>query len=171
MMDVVRTLCIFSFLSILDTLFLHCDSKPCTLIDIYIEVVITFFHLSLYMLFLFFLYAHAYILRLLLHSFTNLFMCCFFSLFMHMLLIYCMQFLFLFHTKMPWWVLFKVFQKYRTSKSSCHKLSFCKVFQEFVLGYILLYSTSEYELGDLWLLSYVRLFVVVLSRIARGRDC
>ena len=28
--DVVRTFCIFSFLSILDTLLLHCDSKPCT---------------------------------------------------------------------------------------------------------------------------------------------
>ena len=26
--------------------------------------------------------------------------------------------LFLFHTKMPWWVLFEVFQKYRLSKSS-----------------------------------------------------
>ena len=116
MMDVVRIVCIFSFLSILDTLFLHYDSKACTLIDIYIEVVITFFHLSLYMLFLFFLYAHAYILRLLLHSFTNLFMCCFFSLFMHMLscLLYA---IFLFYTKMPWWVLFKVFQKYRLSKS------------------------------------------------------
>ena len=36
--------CIFSLLSILDTLFLHCDSKPYTLFDIYIdEVVITFF--------------------------------------------------------------------------------------------------------------------------------
>ena len=43
-----------------------------------------------------------YILRLLLHSFTYLFMCCFFSLFMHMLLINCMQsFIFLFYTKMP----------------------------------------------------------------------
>ena len=79
--------------------------------------------------------------------------------------------LFLFHTKMPWWVLFKVFQKYRLSKSTCHKLSSCKVFQEFVLGWILLYSTSEYELGDLWLLSYVHLFVVVLSQIAKGGDC
>ena len=59
-----------------------------------------------------------YILRLLLHSFTYLFMCCFFFLFMHILLIYYMQsFIFLFHTKMPWWVLFKVFQKYRLSKS------------------------------------------------------
>ena len=66
----MRTFCIFSFLFYLDTLFLHCDIKPCTLIDIYIyiyiEVVITFFHLSLHILF-------------------------FFSLFIHMLLIYCMQ--------------------------------------------------------------------------------
>ena len=34
----------------------------------------------------------------------------------------------------------------------------------------LLYSTSEYELSDLSLLSYVHLLVVVLSRIAKGRD-
>ena len=73
--------------------------------------------------------------------------------------------LFLFHTKIPWWVLFKVFQKYRLSNSSC------KVFQEFLLGWILLYSTSEYELSDLWLLSYIHLFVVVLSRLAKGGDC
>ena len=59
----MRTFCIFSFLFYLDTLFLHCDSKPCTYIDIYIyiyiEVVITFFHLSLHVLFLLSLYAHA----------------------------------------------------------------------------------------------------------------
>ena len=48
----------FLFPSFRDTLFLHCDSKPCILIDIYIEVVITFFHLSLHVLFLFSLYAH-----------------------------------------------------------------------------------------------------------------
>ena len=36
MRDVVRTFCIFSFLYFLDTLFLHCDSKPCTYVDIYI---------------------------------------------------------------------------------------------------------------------------------------
>ena len=47
----------------------------------------------------------------------------------------------------------------------------CKVFQEFVLEYILLYSTSEYELSDFWLLSYFHLFIVVLSRIAKGGDC
>ena len=76
-------------------------------------------------------------------------------------LLFVYNLLFLFHTMMPWWVLFKVFQKYRLSKFTCYKLSSCKVFQEFVLEYILLYSTSEYELSDLWLLSYVHLFVVV----------
>ena len=58
----------------------------------------------------------------------------FFSIFMHMFLIFVCNLLFLFHTKMPWWVLFKVFQKYRLWKCTCHKLSSCKVFQEFVLG-------------------------------------
>ena len=57
--DVVRTLCIFSFLYFRDTLFLRCDSKPCIHFVIYIEVVIIFFHLSLHVLFLFSLYAHA----------------------------------------------------------------------------------------------------------------
>ena len=76
---------------------------------------------------------------------------------MHMLLITCMQ--------------SKVFQKYRLSKFTRHKLSSCKIFQEFVLGYILLYSTSEYELSDLRLLSYAHLFVAVLSRITKGGDC
>ena len=57
----------------------------------------------------------------------------FFSLCTCFLLLIC-NLLFLFHTKMPWWVLFKVFQKYRLSKSTCHKLSSYKVFQEFVLG-------------------------------------
>ena len=72
MRDVVRTYCIFSFLYFLDTLFLHYDSKPCIHLYIYI-------------------YIYIYILRLLLLFFTYLFMCCFFSLFMHVLLITCMQ--------------------------------------------------------------------------------
>ena len=67
-------------------------------------------------------------------SFTYPFMCCFFSPLIYMFLIFVCNLLFLFHIKMPWWVLFKVFQKYRLSKSTCHKLSSCKVFQEFVLG-------------------------------------
>ena len=48
-------------------------------------------------------------------------------------LLFVCNLLFMSHTKMSWWVLFKVFQKYRLSKSSCHELSFCKAFQEFVL--------------------------------------
>ena len=66
--------------------------------------------------------------------FTYLYMCYFFAFFIHMFLILVCNLLFLFHIKMPWWVLFKVFQKYRLSKFSCHKLSSYKVFQEFVLG-------------------------------------
>ena len=55
MRDVVRTFCIIYFLYFLDALFLHCDSKPCTLIDmnIYIYVCVC-------------VYIYIYILRLLL---------------------------------------------------------------------------------------------------------
>ena len=113
---------------------------------------------------------HIYIYMMMYVFFTYLYMCCFFSISIHMFLITCMQSIISVHTKMPWCVLFKVFQKYRLSKSTCHKLSSCKVFQEFLLGYILLYSTSEYELSDLWLLSYIHLFVVVLSQISKGGD-
>ena len=69
----MRTFCIFSLLSILDTLFLHCDSKPCTLFD---EVIITFFHLSLHVLFLFSLYAHvSYLLYAIFYFYFTL-RCC-----------------------------------------------------------------------------------------------
>ena len=74
------------------------------------------------------LYVDVCLLHLLLHV---LFF--FFFLYTHVSLFVC-NLLFLSHTKMFWWVLFKVFQKYRLSKSTCHKLSSCKVFQEFVLG-------------------------------------
>ena len=57
----------------------------------------------------------------------------FLSLYTCFLLSVC-NLLFLFHTKMLWWVFFKVFQKYKLSKSTFHKLSSCKVSQEFVLG-------------------------------------
>ena len=78
----------------------------------------------------------------------------FLSLYTWFLLLVC-NILFQFHTKISWWVLFKVFQKYRLSKSTCYKLSSCKNFLEFVLRYILLYLTNEYELSDLWLFSYL----------------
>ena len=61
-----KDLCILFFSSFGDTLFLHCDSKPCTYDVIsMMRLLLQFFHLSLHVLF--------------------------FSLFMCMLLIYCMQ--------------------------------------------------------------------------------
>ena len=60
--DVVRTYVFFFFSSFIDTLFLLCDSKPCTYDVIYIymmRLLLQFFHLSLHVLFLFSLYAHA----------------------------------------------------------------------------------------------------------------
>ena len=69
--DVVRILCIFSFLSFLDTLILV-HEVLCPFIDI---------HCTYFLL---------YIVDVC-FSFTYPFMCCFFSLFIHMLLIICMQ--------------------------------------------------------------------------------
>ena len=43
----------------------------------------------------------------------------------------------------------KCFRNTGCQSLSFHRLSSCKVFQEFMLGHILLYSTSEYELSDL----------------------
>ena len=96
-------------------------------------------------------------------------------------LLFVCNLLFLFHTKMPWWVLFKVFQKYRLSKSFLPWTLFLQSFSRvcvridfffFLRKRIdLLYSTSEYELSDLWLFSYVHFFVVVLSQIAKEGDC
>ena len=65
----------------------------------------------------------------------------------------------------PWWVLFKCFRKTGCESLSCHKLSSCKVFQEFVVGIDLLCNTtSGYELSDLILLSWL----FVLLRFCHG---
>ena len=68
--DVVRILCIFSFLSFIDTLFLYLRSYD---------------HLLTYIV-LILLYMWMYVFLS-----PTPYMCCFFSLFMHMLLITCMQ--------------------------------------------------------------------------------
>ena len=73
MRDVVRIYCIFSFLYFSDILFLHCDSKPCTYVDIYIYIERERERKR---------ERERERERLLLLSFTYLFMCCFFSLFM-----------------------------------------------------------------------------------------
>ena len=58
--DVVRTnVFFFSFSYFINTLFLLCDSKPCTYDVIYMMRLLLQFHLSLYVLFLLSLYAHA----------------------------------------------------------------------------------------------------------------
>ena len=67
-------------------------------------------------------------------SFTHPYMCCFFSLFIHMLLITYMQSIISVSHKDALMSLFKVFQKYRLLKFTCDKLSSCKFFLEFVLG-------------------------------------
>ena len=72
MRDVVRTICIFSFLSLLDTLSLvhwSCD---------HLVIASIVFIIDIY-------------LMTLLSNFTYLSMCFFFSLFIHMFLTYCMQ--------------------------------------------------------------------------------
>ena len=112
-MDIVRILYIFSFLSFIVTLFLYLRS--CDHLLTYIVLILLYIWMYVFLS-------------------PTPYMCCLFSLFTHMLLITCMQSILLFHTKMPSCVLFKVFQKYRLSKSTCHKLSSCIVFQEFVLG-------------------------------------
>ena len=79
--------------------------------------------------------------------------------------------LFLFHTKMPWWVLFKVFYKYRFSKSFLPYTLFLQSFSRVYVWIYFIVFNKWVKLSDLWLLSYVHLFVVVLSQIAKGRDC
>ena len=86
---------LYLFFSILlDTLFLLCDSKPCTHFNIYIYI-----------------YWDCYYILSPISSCVVSFLSlctCFLSIVWNLL--------FLLHTKMPWWVLFKVFQKYKLSK-------------------------------------------------------
>ena len=142
--DVVRMWwCIFfSFLFISDTLYLVYGS--CDHFDIHCTYILyTFFFSFLsisehYILYIGLVTILTYIVLIFFIywcMFSPTFTCVvsFLSLYTCFLYFVC-NLLFMFHTKMPWWVLFKVFQKYRLSKFSCHKLSSCKVFQEFVLG-------------------------------------
>ena len=127
--DVVRILCIFSFLSFLDTLFLYmrsCDHLQTYIVLIFSSILLMYVSLSPTLSCVV--------------SFLSLYTC---------FLLFDAIYYFCFTQRCLNEFCLKVFQKYRLSKSTCHKLSSCKVFQEFVLGQILLYSTSEYELSDL----------------------
>ena len=139
----------FSFLSFLVTL----SSCTSVLWPFIYDIHCIYFHLYIYWCMLFF---------------TYLFMCCFFSIFIHMFLYVC-NLLFLFHTKMPWWVLFKVFQKDRLLKSIMLWTLFLQSFSRVCVRIrFVLYSNK-------WLWVYwfktslmIHLFVVVLSWITKG---
>ena len=88
--------CIFSFLSILDTLFL---------------CILVLWPLDIHCTYIWFIYILMYVIHLsfpCVVSFLSLYTCFLYDV---------CNFIFLFHTKMPWWVLFKVFQEYKFSKS------------------------------------------------------
>ena len=157
MRDVVRTFLFFFSLSF--RYFVSCtlvlwplsDGKPCIhLIYIYIyiyifdEVVIIFSHISPCVV-----------------SFLALYTC--------FLFIVC-NLLFLFHTKMPWWVLFKVFHKYRLSKSS---MPWTFILQSFsrVCVRVDFIVFNKWVWVEWFMTSLIfHLFVVVLSRIAKEGD-
>ena len=123
--DVVRILCIFSFLSFLDTLFLYirsCDHLQTYIVLIFfIYVDECFFHLPLHVLFLFSLYAHAsyYLYAIYYFYFTQ-----------RCLDEFCL--------------------KYFKNTGCQSLLAINSFFAKFImLGQILLYLTNEYELSDL----------------------
>ena len=78
--------------------------------------------------------------------------------------------LFLFHTKMPWWVLFKVFQKYRLSKSSMPWTLFLQSFSR-VCARIDFIVFNKWVWVEWFMTFLICSFVCCgLSRIAKGRD-
>ena len=95
--------------------------------DIYMMMYVVL-HLSLHALFLLSLYTHVYL---------------------------CMQSLFLFHTKMPWWVLFKVLQKNKLWKFIMPWTLVLKIFSRVCVRVrFFCNSTSDYKFSDLRLLSW-----------------
>ena len=112
-----------------------------SIFDIYIYDDVCFLHLPLHVLFLFSLY-------------TCFFMYTIFISVSHM---------------MPWWVLFKCFKKIDCESLSCHELSSCKVFQEFVIGIdFLCNTTSGYEFSDLRLLSWLFVLLWFCYELPKG---
>ena len=85
--------------------------------------------------------------------FTYLSMYCFFSLFIHMFLYVCNLY-FCFTLSCLDEFCLKCFRKIDCENLSCHELSSCKVFQEFMLGLdFFCIPTSGYEFSNLRLLS------------------
>ena len=116
-------LCIFSFLSLLDTLSLghwSCD-------HLVIANIVLIFDIYIYI----YIYIHIYNVVTI---FKYLSMCYFFSLFIHIFLIYVCNLYFCFTLRCLDEFCLKCFRKTGCQNLSCHELSSCKIFQKFVLG-------------------------------------
>ena len=149
MRDVVRTFCIFSFLSYLDTLFLYFRSGDHLVIAKLVFIWYIYIWWGCY-----------YIL-----SPISLCVVSFLSLCTCFLFIVC-NLLFLFRTKMLWLVLFKVFQKYWMSNSMPWTLflqSFSRVCVR--IDFIVFNKWIWVEWFMTCLIFY--LFVMVLSQISK----
>ena len=115
--------CIFSFLSLSDTLSLvhwSCD-------HLVIANIVLIFDIYIYI----YIYIHIYDVVTI---FKYLSMCYFFSLFIHIFLIYVCNLYFCFTLRYLDEFCLKCFRKTGCKNLSCHELSSCKVFQKFVLG-------------------------------------
>ena len=144
--DVVRIYVFFFFSYFRDTLFLHCDSKPCTCWYIYIytfEDVITVLSPIFTCVVYFFLYTHvSYILYAIYYFYFTLRCRDEFCL--------------------------KCFKNTGCQSLLAINSHLAKFFKSLCIGYILLYSTSEYELSDLWLLSYLIYLLWFCHRLSNG---
>ena len=113
------------------------------ILDIFIYDYVCLLHLSLHVLFLFSLYTHV-------------------SYLLYAIYYFC------FRLRCRDEFCLKCFWNKGCQNLPLHELSSCKSFQEFVLG-ILLYLTSDYELSDLWLLSYFICWLWFYHGLPKGK--
>ena len=123
-----------------------------------------------YIVFIFEIWIYIYIWWCMSSSPTSTCVVSFLSLYTCFLFNVC-NLIFLFHTKMLWWVLFKVFQKYRLSKSSMPWTLFLQSFLRVCIRVDFIVFNNwlwvEWFMPSLIL----HLFIVVLSWIAKVGDC
>ena len=126
----------------------------------------------LFMTYIAFIFIYIYIWWCMLF-FSYLSMCCFFLLFIHMFL-YVYNLYFCFTLRCLDEFCLKCFKKTGCENLSCNELSFCKFFQEFVLGldiYIYIYigiPTSGYEFSDLKFLTWFICLLWLCHRLPKG---
>ena len=114
----------FFFLGGVSFVFERCSEDICTFLFFILDTlsfcipVLWPFIDNIHCTFISYIYIYMMMMYVVIHLSLHVCVCvCFsLSLFKHMFLYVCNP-LFLFHTKIPWWVLFQVFQKDRLSKS------------------------------------------------------